>query len=254
MPVRALAAAFLIALGLAAQSQDSAPAFEVASVKPSPADARGVTFQFVPGGLRVGNGTLRGIIEMAYDVRDFQISGGPRWLDSDRYDIDAKAAADDPGPHSTNQAERIQATRARLRTLLAQRFQLQVRRDTKELPVLALEVAKNGSKLTEGEAGGANLGIRSGCGFMVGTRATMANLVWALSRNLALPVHDRTELPGSYNFQLHWTPEAGPCPEADENGPDLFTALQRQLGLRLESTRGPVEVVVVVRVEKPEAN
>lgn len=253
--MRALTFAVLTAsaCGIFAQT----PAFDVASVKPASPDARGSTFQFTPGGgLRVGNGTLKGMIEMAYDVRDFQISGGPRWVDSDRYDVDAKTAADDPSAGAAMTPAHILETRQRLQTLLAGRFQLQIRRTTKELPVLALEPAKNGAKLVAAEAQGGNLGIRAACGLMEGNRSTMANLVYALSRQLDRPVRDRTSLAGIYNFRLQWTPDAGPCPDAaaGHDFPDLFTALQEQLGLRLESARGPVEVIVIDRAEKPGEN
>jgi bla regulator protein blaR1 len=251
--VRALAVAILISNGVFAQT----PAFDVASVKPASSGARGSTFQFIPGGgLRVGNGTLKGMIEMAYDVRDFQISGGPGWVDSDRYNVDAKVIADDPSAGAAMTPARIQETRRRLQTLLAARFQLQVRRTTKELPILALEPAKNGPKLAAAEAKGGNIGIRAACGLMEGNRSTLANLVYALSRELARPVRDRTNLAGIYNFRLQWTPDAGPCPDAAEGHdfPDLFTALKEQLGLRLESARGPLEVILIDRAEKPSQN
>lgn len=247
--------------GLAAFGQPAAPAFEVASVKASQPDARGSTFNFAPGGgLTVQNGTLRGILESAYDVRDFQITGGPGWMDSARFDIFAKTA--DPGMQSAGPEERVRQTRLRLQTLLAERFQLKVHRETKDQPVLALTVARNGPKLKEGADDPAvrGAGIRASCGQMVGTRATMSVLAVVLSRRLGRPVVERTGLTGKYNFQLDWTPDEGPCavPEGSEpasvDAPSLFAALQEQLGLRLESSRGPVEVVVIDGVEKPAEN
>jgi bla regulator protein BlaR1 len=241
--------------------------FEVASVKPSaPSDLRGSTFQFTPdGGLRVTNGTLKGIIETAYDVRQFQISGGPGWLNTERYDILAKSASDGNG----DQVESIKETRIRLQWLLAQRFQLKVHRDTKELPVYVLALGKKGSKLIEAEApsapGSSATGIQARCGQMVGTSASMVNLAVYLSRQLDRSVLDRTGLSGKYNFQLEWTPDAGPCsapsnggsPGAAISSPDgasIFTALQEQLGLKLEATKGPVDIIVVDRAEKADAN
>src|SRR5579863_6107352 len=118
--------------------------FEVASVKPGrPGDARGSTYQFTPGGgLKVTNGTLKGIIEMAYDVRDFEIAGGPGWLSSQPWDISTGSASD----------ETMTETRRRLQALLALRFQLKVHRETREITAYALTVAKSGTKLVEGSA------------------------------------------------------------------------------------------------------
>jgi uncharacterized protein (TIGR03435 family) len=251
----------------AAFAQPAAPAFEVASVKPSPPDARGSTYNFTNGGgLTVQNGTLRGIIEMAYDVRDFQISGGPAWLDTARFDIFAKSAAGDPQMQTATRQERIAESRRRLQTLLAERFQLKVHPETKQLPVFALVVGKNGSKLKNladvaADAGG---GISSGCGRMTGTRTQMANLALVLSRQLGRPVLDRTGLTGRYDFQMEWTPDNGPCAApadgaspgagSSTDGPSIFTALQEQLGLKLDSTKAPVEIVVVDHAEKAEGN
>jgi len=239
------------------------PAFEVASVKPSSPDARGQTFQFTPGeGLAVKNGTLKGLIETAYNVRDFQISGGPGWLDSERYDVFAKTAADDPEARTRNRTAQIDETRVRLQLLLSQRFQLKVHREMRELPVFALTVGRSGSKLKEIDGTDADAkpgtGIRSGCGQMTGTRSTMANLAFMLSRQLGRPVLERTGISGVYDFQLQWTPEAGECPEPatgiDPDGPSLFTALQSQLGLKLDSTKGPVEIIVIDHAEKAAEN
>jgi uncharacterized protein (TIGR03435 family) len=147
--------------------------------------------------------------------------------------------------------------------LLAERFQLRVHRETRELPEYALVVGKNGLKVKEitdlPEAG-----IASNCGRMTGTRAVMSGLAVVLSRELGRPVLDRTSLAGKYNFQLTWAPETGPCSQpADvrgseasnpDDGPSVFTALQEQLGLKLEAIKGPVEIIVVDQAEKADAN
>ncbi len=233
-------------------------------MKTSQPDARGSTFNFTPGGgLTIQNGTLRGIIESAYDVRDFQITGGPGWIDSAHYDIYAKTAADDPQMQAAAPEGRIPQTRRRLQTLLAERFQLQIYRETKELPVFALVLGKNGSKLKEAGEGPASggQGIRAGCGAMTGTRTPMTVLALVLSRQLGRPVQDRTGLTGKYDFQLQWTPDNGPCPAPPDggspgspDGPSLFAALQEQLGLKLEATRGPVEILVIDHIEKAAEN
>jgi len=238
----------------------SLPVFDVASVKPaSPSDTRGATFEFTPGGgLKITNGTLRGIIETAYNIRDFQIVGGAGWLNSDRYTISARSA---PGAPSD-----IPQTRVKLQAVLAQRFQLRVHRETRELQIYALVVAKGGPKLLSAWVSTGEqtvMGIRAECGRMTGTMASMTNLRIYLERQLNRPVVDQTDLPGKYNFEFDWTPDAGPCPRpagtdgvaADSSdGPSLFTALQEKLGLKLESTKGPVEVIVVDHAEKADDN
>jgi len=151
--------------------------------------------------------------------------------------------------------------------LLAERFQLQVHRETKEIPEYALVIGKNGARLTGAAAPDSQTrgsGIRSGCGQMTGTRATMANLAFALTRQMGRLVTDRTGLGGRYDFQVEQAPEAAcggppaapgsePAPDMSER-PSIFTALQERLGLKLEAVKGPAEVVAIDRVEKPAAN
>jgi uncharacterized protein (TIGR03435 family) len=253
---------FLVSSTVFGQSALPLPTFEAASVKPvEPGDAGGSTFQFIPaGGLKVTNGTLKGIIETAYDVRE---SGGPNWVNSERYDISAKAPED---LRTGNGAppDGISETRRRLQTLLAQRFQLKVHRETKELPVYALAAGMSGSKLVEGTASSnVPAGIRRGCSQMTGMRASMANLAFYLSRQLERPVLDHTGLSGRYDFQLDWTPDSGPCSALTDgagaaagssDGPSIFMALQETLGLKLESTKGPVDVIVIDHAEKADEN
>lgn len=231
--------------------------FEVASVRPSDPNSRGSTFTFNGGtGLTVKNGTLKGMIETAYDVRDFEIVGGPGWVNSERYDVTAKNAFDDPQTRSLGQQDRIKQSRQRLQALLAERFQLKVHRETREMPVYTLVLGKNGSKLSESQAANkpANAGINSGCGQMTGTSASMADLIVTLARELRRPVQDRTGLAARYDFQLRWAPDAGPCADANADGASIFTSIQEQLGLKLEAAKGPVEIIVVDKAAKPDAN
>jgi uncharacterized protein (TIGR03435 family) len=250
----------LLASFAPAQQALPSPAFEAASIKATASgDPRGSTFSFTPGGgLKVTNGTLKGLIESAYDVRDFKISGAAGWMNSQGYDVFAKTAPDDPQTPARSTQDRIKETRLRLRELLADRFHLTVHRETKELPIYALTVAKNGPKLKENATTPPGAGIRTACGQMTGTSTSMANLAIMLSRQFDRSVQDRTGLTGKYDFQLAWTPDAGPCgATADGLPPDgasIFTALQEQLGLKLESTRGPVEVIIVDHAEKAAEN
>jgi uncharacterized protein (TIGR03435 family) len=250
--------------------------FEVASIKPSAPDARGTMIRFMPGGgLTVTNATLRMLLTLAYDVRDFQVSGGPGWVGSERYDINARAersANSEPVPEEprkmTDEQRRTiqQQMQQRLQALLAERFQLAIHRETKEAPVYALVVAKSGSKLQESKGDGPRL--RMGRGEVSGQGALMEMLANILSNQLGRPVLDKTGLQGKYDFKLEFTPDPGqaagpfgglgPGPDAppppDPNGPSIFAAIQEQLGLRLDSQKGPVEMVVIDRVEKASEN
>lgn len=209
-----------------------AQSFEVASVKPADPGAAGSTFQFPPGGgIRISNGTLR------------QIVGGPAWMNSARFDILATGGS----------GTEIPAVRKKLQTLLAERFGVRVHTETRELPMYSLVVVKNGPKVESVADGSGPVGIQSSCGRMVGTKATIANLAVYLSRQLHRPVEDHSGLAGMYSFEFEWTPDDAPCsPPAD--GPSLFTALQETLGLRLESTKGPLPVLAIDDATRPQEN
>jgi uncharacterized protein (TIGR03435 family) len=250
--MRRIAPSILVPIVLAAVTH--AQTFDAASIKRSPSgSANGSTFELLTGGgLRVRNGTLRGLIETAFDVRDFQIDGGPAWLGVDRYDVLARSES---GGGAASRAEEMSTTRLKLRTLLVDRFRLAVHRETRDLPEYALVVEKGRSRLAPvpalAQPAAARAGVLSTCGHITGTQALMANLVVYLSRQLNRPVVDRTELTGRYDFELSWTPELAPCADAVDNAPSIFTALREQLGLRLDSMKGPVNVVVVDRAERP---
>jgi uncharacterized protein (TIGR03435 family) len=247
------------AILLQAQSL-SQPEFEAASIKRSePGNLRGSTFEFLPGGgLRIVNGTLRAILETAFEIREFQILGGPGWVNSEQYDILARST--DSGSNQAGATNDLRVVRLRLQALLAQRFNLEAHRETRELPEYALQVAKNGPKFlqddTSGSPNGPRTGIQRSCGQMIGTDATMANLSLMLARQLDRPVVDRTGLTGKYNFQFTWTPDTGPCPGSpnSSDGPSIFTALQEALGLRLESIRGPVDSLIIDHADRPSEN
>ena len=237
------------------------PAFEVASVKPTaPSDLHNTFYGFDPAGINVRGGTLKGIVQMAYNVPDFEVYGGPGWIEADRFDIIGKYTS-----ANSDQQARIQDGRIRLQTLLAERFQLQVHREPKEIPEYVLTLGKTGAKLTPAPEPAAKgpTGIRAGCGQMTGMHTTMANFVFALTRQLRRPVIDRTGLDGKYDFQIDFTPEGGcggPAGEPADAAPDaaerpsIFTAIQETLGLKLEASKGPVEVIVIDHASKPDAN
>lgn len=282
---------FLSTAGAFAQ-QAAPPQFEVTSIKPSDPNDRRMMFRMMPGGAVNLHGiTLKALVQQAYDVRDFQVSGGPGWIGADKYDITAKAenasgeTPPDPRQLSEEQRKTFQEqTRLRLQALLADRFQLKIHRETKELPVYALVVAKNGPKLKENPGENPGLGkgmMRMSPGQLVGQQVGMAFLVQSLAQMVSRTVLDQTGLRGIYDFELNFAsdqgrgavfgggpgdgppppppPGAGPGlikepPPADPNGPTIFTALQEQLGLKLESHKGPVEIIVIDHVEKPSEN
>jgi bla regulator protein BlaR1 len=250
--------------------------FEVASVKPSDAQARGVHIGVSPGGIFTAtNITLGILIQRAWDVRDFQISGGPGWLDTERYDITAKG--DGPGLSEDEMRKMTEVQRNKLqegflvkvRALLADRFQLKVHRATKESQVYALIAAKGGPKIhpaTEDGSPGGELSVRRGS---AGTEVTARNLflgelVRFLSNQVGRTVLDKTGLKGSYDFKMSFVPDLGlaqPSPGAGDDrqlpesgGPSIFTAVQEQLGLKLDAQKGSVEVLVIDSAQKASAN
>jgi uncharacterized protein (TIGR03435 family) len=305
-------ALFLLVLWLAhatpthAQSQSqstpaAAPVFEyeVASIKPSNPNATG-GFMTIPGGGTISdtytakNLPLMGIIREAYGIpfgaEDGRIVGAPGWLSSERYDIEAKmdssvvAALQKLSPE-----DRRAAHRQMLQALLADRLKLAVHRETKEVQVYSLVVAKNGPKLQEskpivadpdatpapgpgrggrGGRGGPGLGMMGRGGPLTGQQVPMEMLAVVLTTILNRPVMNKTGLTGNYDFTLTWTPDdsqaQGPAggkpidqpslPATDPNGPSIFTAIQDQLGLKLESGKGPIEIIVIDHVEKPSGN
>jgi uncharacterized protein (TIGR03435 family) len=279
-------AGWLTAAGVLLAQPAQTPAFEVASVKStrSQTDARGVRVQ--PGRLTVEGLTAREIVAFAYDIpnplRVSRITGGPKWLDADRFDILAKAS----GNASSDQL------RVMLRALLADRFRMLARRTTLERPVYALTLARSDGSLGPRlrrtpdidcvqfwlARGGAlpplprdpkdvpTCVIRADPGLIIARSRTMLDLV-----TVAFPrvvedrvVVDRTGLEGSYDVLLEWTPEPRPFASAADmppglpvpappssGGPSIFSAVQEQLGLTLRPARAPVEVLLIDRIERP---
>jgi uncharacterized protein (TIGR03435 family) len=216
-------------------------AFEAASVKVTASPDNGFNESDTnPGRLTLRNVSLRWCIRFAYGVQDFQISGGPKWLDHDRYDIDGKAA----GPAKTPEL------RLMLQSLLAERFRLVLHRESRLSSGYALVVAKGGLKLKprEGAAPAAKL-IDPVSPFR---NVRMTGLASYLGRSLRVPVADATNVTGVFDFDLGWTPERG-VREAAEAMPSIFEALE-ELGLKLEPRKEPLEVIVVDSAEKASEN
>lgn len=243
--------------------------------------------RMVPDGFSGSGLTLQVLMQRAFGVEDNQLVGLPNWAGSEQYVVDAKVDPSETDAFSKLSPQDSQAAMERMmQAMLAERFGLVFHRETRQLPVYALVVAKNGPKLHEAKPGdtypngmqapngrpGAGL-VRIGMGDFTAQGVPLSTLASALSNRTGRKVIDKTGLTGQYDISLKWTPEegegpmfrgpgggppggAGPAqrPPDDASAPPLFTALQEQLGLKLESEKGPVEVVVVDRVQKPTAN
>jgi len=298
---RLRAAARIRAQQSALASPGAPPQFEVASVRPNKSSIGKVAIQTQPGGrFEAVNVTLRQLVRFAYQLQDSQLSGGPKWLDDDRFDIVAKADGDGLGEpflaERTGQPSRAQLM---LRALLGDRFKLQVHTESRQQAIYALVLARRGGELgpqlqrsdvdcsapdadkretmkakakplgdkskTQTTTDGPQCGIRIWPGNMTGGGAAIAQLGNSLAAMVGRPVFDKTDLPGTFDFTLTWTPDQIPpgfekkgaamgLPKIDPNGPSIFTAIQEQLGLKLDSQKGPVDVLVIDRADHPVEN
>jgi uncharacterized protein (TIGR03435 family) len=255
--------------------------FEVASVKPNKTGDRRVSIGLQPGGrFNASNVPLRMLLRQAYDIQEFQIVGGPGWLRSDRFDVVAKTPE---GEYSANEM------RPMLRALLAERFKLRAHHETREMPVYSLMKARRDGSLgpnitpadvdcvavMQSRRGGPppappQPGQKIDCGFLIGVGRMnvggmpMISLARSLSSLVGRTVVDKTGLTGGYDFELTYAPEGlGGLPvppngvpphEGAPNAPTIFTALQEQLGLKLDPRRATVDVLVIDSIEKPAEN
>ncbi len=197
--------------------------------------------------VRCTNVTLKRAIVGAYDVIPDRVLGGPDWIDSDRFQITAKSA----------QPVRGEELDKMLQALLADRFHLKFHREMRNLPAFVLGIAKNGPKLQP--ATGAPRSYNNAHGHMEASGVTMSLFAEVLSRQLGLPVMDRTGLTGAFNFRLVWNPDAPLTTElgtgaASDAGVDFFNSIKQQLGLTLKSRRMRVEVLMVDHAERPAAD
>jgi uncharacterized protein (TIGR03435 family) len=283
-----VAAAFSITLGMHASTHSQAqtpaadasrPVFEAASIRLNKTGADGASVRVQPGGrLNVTNNSLRNIVRNAYNVQNFQIVGGPDWINTDRWDIVAKAEGDAAGPQLI----------VMLRNLLADRFKLVVHTEMRETPVYALVLARSDGRLgpqlrrstvdcaallasfkekketpPNSINGRPSCGTQTRAGTMMTTATTMADFVRNLAPMAGRPIVDRSGLTGAFDIDLTWAPDQQPFdsaqgrgapgtpPAPDGDRPSLVTAVQEQLGLKLESQRLPFETLVIDSVERP---
>lgn len=244
----------LIAFAAPAIWAQSPPAFEVASVKPAVDDDRNgkSLFSFPGGRITVTRLRLKQLVEIAYGVQPYQIVGGPAWMDVDRFDIEARPAASSEAakdrPASPKSPPSPEVLRM-LQTLLEDRFQLKVHRETREASVLGLMVVKGGHKLRPTEKPDEKPFVSNyqngAITALIGQNAPVSLLTIELARRFKRPVLDQTGLKGSYDFRVEFAAD-----DSASQGPSIYAALQEQLGLKLENTKGPSEVLVIDRVEK----
>ena len=281
-------ATLLQAGGILAQSNER-PRFEVASIKPNKSGQLAMSAHGEPGGRFVAqNLSLKDLVALAYKVRDFQISGGPSWMSADRFDVIARADRDLPPLQVDG---RVGPLELMLQSLLVERFKLVARTETQERPLFTLVMARSDRRLGDklqpstvdcaamfaerarsgGPAPGPLMGNgRPTCGMAISPWAMrlggvpMSQFVSVLAQMTNRFVVDQTGLSGQYDIDLQWTPPgargvppgdaaapAVPVPAFNANGATLETALQEQLGLKLEPQRGPVPIVVIESAEQP---
>lgn len=242
-----------------------APPFDIISIKPS--KENGTRMQFTPDGLHGIAVTTQFLIYEGFGgINKEQVVGEPPWTSTDGFDIDAKVA---PADVSTLGKMNFDQRRAMFKAILTDRFKLAVHHETRELPIYMLVIAKGGPKFKESapddpaSSAPRRRGMMSNRGKMTGTDTQLSTLVTLLSRQLGRTIVDKTGLMGNYDFTLEWSPDngAGAPPAAgagaqtsDQSGADIFTAIQEQLGLKLESSKGPVDVIVIDHIEKPAEN
>jgi len=239
---------------------DANPSFEVATIKPSQPDRPGKLFGVQGSHFRTINTTLADMIKFAYGVQDKQIIGAPSWVESDKFDIEAQPDA--PGAPNKDQVSMM------MQKLLTDRFQLKFHKDTKELPAYVLTAAKTGQKMTKSEVPDQLPGLfftNISPATLTVRNATMDDVCHLFqSAVLDRPVVDQTGITGKWNFLLKWTADESqfsgmgvkvpPPSDAADAPPPLFTAIQEQIGLKLDAGKAQVPVLVIDKVEKPSAN
>ena len=201
------------------------------------------------------------LLSFAYDLREFQVAGGPEWIRSTRWNITGTPDVPEEAPGPGMGREKLEAGfkrhGQRMQALLADRFGLVLRVENRDMPVYVLKIGKDGHKLAASNEGP---NMRTGRNNMEAIGADVSMLVRALSGQLGRPVIDETGLTGGFSFTMQWTPEAAPqapgeAPTAAESGgSSIFTAVQEQLGLKLDSKRAKAPVFVIEKIEKPTEN
>jgi len=224
------------------------PTFEVASIKQSADPPGSSRVHTTNGRAKMENVTLKQCLRSAYDLQDAQILGGPKWIDDDRYYIEAKAT----GPAKDRELMIM------LQDLLVERFKLVFHRETRDFAGYALVMGKGGLKAKPSDPNSSSRGNFTGRNSRLSLNAARCTMTWLaqkLSETLHMPVVDLTKIDGAFDFKLEWVADELQVPVAvDVSGPSIFAALQEQLGLRLESRKIPTDVLVIDGAERPSEN
>jgi uncharacterized protein (TIGR03435 family) len=234
-----------------ARAQTPPSSFEVATIKAAPTPSDGHTHINYPPNDRfsASNITVLALMQWAYGTPEKQILDGPAWLASSRFDIQAEADIGDQMKSLTSE-QGNELKRRMVQGLLAERFQLKLHSETRTLPAYDLVLAKGGPKLQASKSNGKNIGV--GRTHFNGEGLGMTSIAEELSKIAGRVVVDKTGLTGRYDFKLLWT--ADDAPATDSDPPILFTAIQEQLGLKLEAAKEPVPVLVIDHVDQPTPN
>jgi uncharacterized protein (TIGR03435 family) len=242
----------IIVTGVALGQPAGKAAFETASVRLSNPAKPESFWSVSPGRLSVTNMSLKSLVMAFYKVKQYQVAGGPRWLDTDRFDIQAKLANQPAGtsPRSSDAAARLMSA---AQSLLAERFQLEFHEESRQVSGYALVVAKTGPKLRASEGDGSS-NVKTGRGTLRAAGLSMERFASSLSTILDAPVVDSTGLTAGYDFTLEWRPDMAADVNEGLGQPSLYTALQERLGLKLESRKVPVRILIIDRAERPAEN
>ena len=252
-----------IAQSIPAKSADPPAVFDVAVIRPNPGDLTGhshIWSSATDGHFKAQNVTALALIRYAYSVPETRIDGGPSWMRSKAFDLEAKS-----DPATDDQLSKLPSAEARerkqrmLQSLLADRFALKVHEETRTLPVYALVMVKDGPKFGPSQKNGTTVNSYNGNGnrsmTVQGSDHTIRLLAEELSKTVGRVVVDKTGLDGRFDLTVKWVADDVATAGSDlPSGPSLFTALQEQLGLKLESEKGPVQVLVVDHVDLPSGN
>ena len=262
-----LASALLLPLAAATQAPETktAPAlsFDVISIHLAPPSQDGhnhIWNDIHESHFRTGNLSIRDLIQYAYNLPKSQILGGPPWLNSAMYDIVAKSGPEqDARLKAMSANDAAQQKRLMVQALLADRFALTAHHETRELPIYNLVLAKDGPKFQPSTSNGTTINTGRSSMHVAGSDDTIGLLARELAQSQGRVVVNKTGLTGRYDLTLRWTPDDAPPPllngAPDPNAPPgLFTAIQEQLGLKLEPAKGPVQVLVIDKINQPSPN
>jgi uncharacterized protein (TIGR03435 family) len=238
------------------------PAFDLAAIHlhiPEPHEHNSIWSSPFDSHFKAENMTLMGLIHWAFNMPESRILGAPSWATSTSFNIDAEADSSvDTQMHSLGANEGTLQKQKMVQALLVDRFKLVTHTETRELPVYALIVAKGGPRLSAPEKDGSWLNHGRDHIEIEGFNNSVATLAEELSKEVGRDVIDKTGISGRHKITLTWAPDAGANPEASsaaaDTGPSIFTALQEQLGLKLEPQKGPVAVLVIDHAEMPTQN